>query len=108
MMDLEELRESIDEIDNDLVKLFDRRMDISAEIAVYKKENKLPVHDPARERQKLHELTGRVRKGRESYITALYSLLFELSRTEQERILNPESELADTIQNAIKDTDRSG
>ena len=86
MMDLQELRGRIDEIDNNLVDLFQQRMDVSAEIARYKQRHNLPVHDPARERQKLHDLCGKTEEG--SYITALYSLIFELSRAEQERILN--------------------
>ena len=86
-MGLQDLRKKIDDIDNDLLELFQKRMDISAEIARYKLENKLPVYDPAREQQKLHELSGKAKKGGEAYVTALYSLLFELSRAEQERIL---------------------
>ena len=104
-MDLQELRQKIDEIDDGLVDLFQRRMDVSAEIARHKQENKLPVYDPARERQKLHDLSGKVKEGREAYVTALYSLLFELSRADQERILNPASVLIDKIQNAIRDTE---
>jgi len=90
MMDLEKLRGRIDDIDESLVALFQQRMDVSAEIAIYKQKNNLPVHDPARERQMLHDLSGKVIKDRESYITALYSLIFELSRAEQERIFNSE------------------
>jgi len=56
-MDLQELRKKIDEVDDDLVRLFQQRMDVSAEIARYKKENNLPVHDPAREREKLYKLS---------------------------------------------------
>ena len=104
-MDLQELRQKIDEIDDGLVDLFQKRMDVSAEIARHKQEQNLPVHDPARERQKLYDLSGKVKEGRESYVTALYSLLFELSRTEQERILKPASELAGKIQNAVRDTE---
>jgi len=90
MIELEELRSQIDGIDNSLVDLLLKRMDISVEIAKYKHQNNLPVYDPVRELQKLHELSGKAKEGRETYITALYSLIFELSRTEQERILNPE------------------
>jgi chorismate mutase/prephenate dehydratase len=104
-MDLEELRQRIDGIDNDFVRLFQQRLEVSAEIARYKKQNNLPIHDPARERQKLFDLTQNAEPGRESYITALYSLLFELSRAEQEKILNPSSGIADRIQNAIKETE---
>ena len=37
-MDLKELRGQIDEIDDQLVKLFCQRMDIAAQVAQYKKE----------------------------------------------------------------------
>ena len=89
-MELQELRRRIDEIDNNLVDLFQRRMDVSVEIIRYKQQNNLPVYDPVREQQKLHDLSGKVEEGRKEYITALYSLIFELSRAEQERILNSE------------------
>ncbi|MDR2941103.1 MAG: chorismate mutase [Treponema sp.] len=104
-MDLQELRKQIDEIDDSLVRLFQQRMDVSAEIARYKKENNLPVHDPAREREKLYDLSFKTNPGRESYITALYYLLFELSRADQERILNQSCELTEQIQKSIRDTE---
>ncbi|MCL2033344.1 MAG: chorismate mutase [Oscillospiraceae bacterium] len=104
-MDLNKLREKIDHIDDNLVKLFFDRMDLSCEIAKHKKQNDLPVYDPARERQKLYELSHKAGEGREAYITALYSMLFELSRAEQERIINPSSELVETIEGAIKNTE---
>ncbi|MCL2813699.1 MAG: chorismate mutase [Oscillospiraceae bacterium] len=87
-MDLQELRKKIDEIDDGLINLFQQRMDISAEIAKYKRQHNMPVYDPAREREILDKLSRKAKEGRESSITALYSLLFELSRAEQEKILN--------------------
>ena len=87
-MDLNDFRRQMDEIDQGLVGLFERRMDLSAQIGLYKMENNLPVYDPAREQQKLKELAGKVKEGREPGLIALYTLLFELSRSEQEGILN--------------------
>ena len=87
-MDLQDLRRKIDKIDDELIRLFEQRMNIAAEIAEYKKENNLPVFDPVREEQKLNELSGKAEERNKKYITALYSLIFELSRIEQERILN--------------------
>ena len=86
-MDLQDLRKQIDEVDDDLVRLFQMRMDISAEIARYKQQHNIPVYDPKREQQKLCDLAGKVKEGREPCVVALYSLLFELSRAEQQRIL---------------------
>ena len=42
-MDLTELRDKIDAIDTELVRLFTERMDIAAKVADYKKENNLPI-----------------------------------------------------------------
>ena len=89
-MNLQELRKKIDEIDNSLIDLFQQRMDISAEIARYKLENNMSVYDPIRERDILENLSKKTKQGRESSIIALYSLLFELSRSEQEKIINSE------------------
>ena len=97
-MDLSDYRKKIDEIDKGLVDLFLQRMDLSAEIALYKYKNNLPIYDPAREQQKLNELSSSVKEGCQAYISSLYSLLFELSRAEQERILNSLSAPADKIQ----------
>ena len=86
-MDLNELRQRIDEIDDSLVDLIQRRMGISAEIALYKQANNMPVYDPERERQKLLDLSGKASDGCKAYINALYTLMFELSRAEQEKVL---------------------
>ena len=87
-MDIKELRDRIDEIDDGLLELFRQRMDVSAEIALYKRRNGMPVRDPAREGQILQSLSQKVAKERESAVIALFSLLFELSRAEQEKLLN--------------------
>jgi len=89
-MDLQYLRCKIDVIDDELIRLFQQRMDVSAEIARYKRNHNIPVYDPEREQQKLNDLSHKAGEGYESYVVALYSMLFELSRAEQERILNSE------------------
>ena len=50
-MDLTELRGQIDEIDDEIIKLFCRRMDIAAQVADYKKANNLPIFMPARRKR---------------------------------------------------------
>ena len=89
-MDLQDLRSRINKIDDELIRLFEQRMDVSVEIARYKRQHNLPVHDPAREQEILGNISRKVSEGREAPTVALYSLLFELSRAEQEKILNPE------------------
>ncbi|MDE7282354.1 MAG: chorismate mutase, partial [Lachnospiraceae bacterium] len=55
-MDLGELRIQIDEIDEQIVKLYEKRMDISSQVADYKIENGKSVFDKEREAQKLQKV----------------------------------------------------
>ncbi len=103
-MDLTTYRKEIDQIDDQIVRLFQERMDVAAKIAAYKKEQGLPILQPAREREKLAEVSEKSREDMQSYMRVLYSLLFELSRTYQER--GNRTELFDKIENAIENTPR--
>ena len=47
-MDLMELREQINEIDSEMLKLFLRRMEVAENVAEYKRQNGLPVLDAER------------------------------------------------------------
>lgn len=49
MNELENLREKIDSIDKEMIALFEKRMDIVANIAAYKIKNNLPVLNQNRE-----------------------------------------------------------
>ena len=51
-------RAEIDAIDQELVKLFERRMDAVTEIARIKKENGLPILDQSREDRVLGKVRG--------------------------------------------------
>lgn len=53
MVDLRKLRENIDEIDKQIVALYEKRMAISKEVAEYKISTGKPVFDPVREQQKI-------------------------------------------------------
>lgn len=105
-MDLQEARAKIDEIDHELVKLFEKRMDAAAEIGAYKRANRLPVLDAGREREKLAEVAGSVRENMQTYAQMLYSTLFELSRSYQEELIRQRSALHDEVESAIETTPR--
>jgi chorismate mutase/prephenate dehydratase len=79
-------------------------MSISADIAEYKKENGIPVLDVKRERDKLYDMTEKAPENVKDYIPQLYSLVFELSRSYQNRLIGTNTELTERIENAIKDT----
>ena len=103
-MNLDELRVEIDKIDDELINLFQKRMDIAVKIGEYKKKNNLPVLNSQREREKLNDIASKADPKMKSYLRVLYSLLFELSRSHQEKILEKNSELYDNISKAINET----
>ena len=103
-MDLKELRAQIDEIDDELVKLFCKRMDIAAQVADYKKENGLPIFVPAREREKLLDVSQKAGPEMAAYTRTLYSMLFELSRSYQKKRNGGNPELYEKISQAIRET----
>ena len=89
-MELEELRGQIDEIDAALIGLLQRRMDVAAGIAVYKRENGLPVLDASREVDKLRAVRSRCRPELGPYVTRLYEAMFAVSRDYQQSLLDRE------------------
>ena len=103
-MDLTELRTEIDKVDDELVRLFTKRMDISAQIADYKKENQLPIFVPAREREKLADVAQKAGPDMANYTRVLYSMLFELSRSHQSKRTGDVSPLYRQITDAIENT----
>lgn len=103
-MELDRLRERMDEINSEMVKLFVERMDISTEIAKYKLENRLPVIDRERERKILGKAAREAGEPYEDYTQILFRTLFELSRTYQNGIMGAESRLSERIRQALKST----
>ena len=85
---MEELRKEIDLIDDEMLKLFIKRLEIVKEIALIKKEKGLEIHNQAREQEILSRLTSKVD---DKYLSGLYPKfiinLIEISRVYQELII---------------------
>jgi chorismate mutase len=61
-VNLEHLRQRVDELNAEIIELFAKRLQVTKEIAKVKKQQNLPVFDPDREeqqRQQLRELARR-------------------------------------------------
>ena len=87
-MDLTQLRKDIDEIDRQLVELYEQRMDICTRVAEYKIENHKPVFDKLRETEKLQKVCGLARKEENRKgVEELFTQLMSLSRKLQYGIL---------------------
>ena len=104
-MDLNNLRIELDKIDREMVSLFERRMRVCEDVARYKIENHLPVLDAGRERQKLQSVAEQLPEDLQEYGVNLYSVLMELSRSSQTRLMGHANQLPAAIENAIANTD---
>jgi len=103
-MELKELLDEINGIDDQLVKLFAERMEVSAQIADYNKANGLPVSVPAREREKLADVAAKAAPGMASYNRVLYAMLSEMSSSYQRKRAGTVSSLYEQITQAIENT----
>ena len=103
-MELKDYRDRINDIDEQMLRLFEERMEVSADIAKYKKENGLPVFDGAREREKLKDVNEALPEHLQDYGLSLYSLMMDLSKTYQHRMIGEGSEVSREIERAIKET----
>ena len=103
-MELSDYRKRLDEIDEEILHLFTERMDIAVEIASWKQENSLPVLDARREKEKLQHIEEMSDPELSDYSFTLFSMLMELSRSRQNRILHRDSPETRAIEAALRDT----
>ena len=106
MSELDMMRGAIDEIDNQIVHLFERRMALAGDVAAYKREQGLPVSDRTREREIVSRVTQGMDEQNAAYTKVLFSTLFDLSRSAQDRALQGPSALTDAIRAAAENTPR--
>ena len=104
-MELKDIRQNIDRIDDQLVKLFVERMDAAGAVAASKRETGRPIRDHARERQILNRVTAAAGETYAPYVRALFAQMFDLSRSYQSSLMDYKSPLADRIARALAETE---
>ena len=88
MKDLIELRQEIDEIDQQMVELFEKRMGVSAEVARYKIANGKKVFDKEREHEKLTKLKAMAHNDFNRHgVEELFQQIMSMSRKLQYQLL---------------------
>ena len=86
MKDLNEARLRLNDIDDKMKSLFIERMNIVKEIALYKKQNNLPIFDAKREEEMKERLSKDTGELKEHYLGYLNAILKE-SKDYQETII---------------------
>lgn len=83
-MDLKALREEIDNLDDELLKLLTRRAQLSCDVGQYKLQSGITTYHPARERAILERLCASAQAPlTPAMIEALYNVIFSISRSLQ-------------------------
>ena len=104
-MELKDIRTNIDEIDDQLVKLFVRRMDCTRQVAEAKRASGRPIRDHARERDIVNRLTRSAGDAYAPYVRDLYNHIFDLSRSYQSSLMDRPNDLGAQIARALKETE---
>ena len=93
MLDLTQLREEIDSIDDQIVRLFEERMAVSEKVARFKIETGKPVFDPEREKQKLSSLSRQATGEFNSRgVYELYRQIMSISRKRQYQLISEQQD----------------
>lgn len=103
-LDLQNLRQEINETDREIVELFKKRMGIAASVAEYKRQNGLPVLDAERERALLSRISDMAGEEFDVYARTLYHTMLDVSRAYQYTKLNPTSEVYEGIKASLDTT----
>ena len=99
-MNLDEVRKEIDEIDDKLLDLFLRRMELAKTAMLQKKQSGKPILDKGRERDILNKVSQK--SGELSvYSRRLFKELMSLSRSYQGASAESETQLSNSIKTAL-------
>ncbi|MBR2617521.1 MAG: chorismate mutase [Clostridia bacterium] len=100
-MDLQEARRVIDEIDDQIVALYNKRMEASKEIGLAKAKEGKSVNVPEREKAILNRLAEQVDDDKKVFLKQLYNTVFYTSKAYQNRFVHASSTVADQVREAI-------
>ena len=82
-MDLNQLRDDINTIDEEILRLFEKRMGIAREVALYKIKNGLDVFQSAREKEIISKVRGMVPDNLKNGAEILFNTIMDISKSRQ-------------------------
>ena len=89
MNELDKARQQINAVDEEMARLFQKRMDAVQLVAAYKKKHGIPVDDLAREEEMIQRNSARVQDGAyRSYYVNFLRATIDLSKNLQHRLLD--------------------
>lgn len=89
MRSLEKIRNDINDIDREMLKLFEKRMDCATEVVLYKLANNIPIMDAAREKEIVANSVAMLHnKEYTDYYKEFITCLVDLSKKHQYSVSN--------------------
>ena len=85
-LNLEEIRKEISAINDEMLALFVKRMELSAQVAMYKKANGLPTLDRKREEAILQKVADNTSEEYRQYAIQLFRTMMDLSKEYQDTL----------------------
>ena len=104
MDDLSSVRQEIDRIDDEMLRLFRERTECANKVAAYKAQHKMPVLDRTRERAIVLDAADKVPDDMRTYAEVLMELLMSASRSRQTRLLSQSDPIMERVQAALAGT----
>ena len=99
-MEINEIRTQIDDVDQKMLELFLRRMELSELVAEYKQALGLPILNRQREREILSRVCERA-GDKEEYAYYMFSRLFDLSKARQKELISAPTQVSGIIAAAL-------
>ena len=100
MIDIKNVRNEIDAIDEELVKLFLKRLEVTTQVAASKRERGAPITDPAREREIISRVTAEVGPEYENGARLFFTTLFSISKARQRLLIKGDSPMVKSVRAA--------
>ncbi len=87
-MNLNNIRKRINKIDAQIISLLAKRQICSREVGIYKKQNKIAIHQPKREKEILVKLESmaKAKKLEPKSINKIFKVIFKNSRDVQKGV----------------------
>jgi len=87
ILGLDSLRSKIDKIDREIIVLVSERIKLGRKIGAYKKENNLPLHNPSREKQVLHNVKSLAKRKKldMAFVEKIYRMMIAQTRKQESK-----------------------
>lgn len=103
-MDLKEIRNLIDSVDDELVELYIKRMELCKSVGLYKKDNDKSVNDSVREKEIVYRLSQKCPEELRLYLKEIYKFIFYSSKALQSKIISKDSKTKGFLDEIVKNS----